>query len=66
VIVAKQNKLLQGQVAYVLVLSGALVYLMMPVFGIGMRILSYSVEKAATIYCTDALSYYSYSVRRCR
>jgi hypothetical protein len=48
------------------VLSGALVYLMMPVFGIGMRILSYSVEKAATIYCTDALSYYSYSVRRCR
>jgi hypothetical protein len=45
---------------YVHVLSGALVYLMMPVFGIGMRILSYSVEKAATIYCTDALSYYSY------
>ncbi len=60
-IVAKQNKLLQGQVAYVLVLSGALVYLMMPVFGIGMRILSYSVEKAATIYCTDALLLFLFS-----
>ena len=44
-----------------LVLSGALVYLMMPVFGIGMRILSYSVEKAATIYCTDALLLFLFS-----